>query len=332
MLRKQYLTYIKTTKCAMPQVVYASQPPQPGFPRQAWVVGCYRCSVCEQEKAERKRNKWRNRLSCMIDWWSQHEGSVVFKTLTCHDLDYPDNEEVLRGWLRNLFKLLRWHKFEFKYWAVVERGSKTDRLHAHVLFFLTKGQKFGIINDVMDVYWQKHHKAYITHHRPVSSGAMGANYAAKYSAKAVGLRVMSSQFGWAAFMKERRREWFGIPEGGVKRWLLVDEGERHKALQGSEQLSPEHAFESMVNFTVVGYAVSGRSTDNPLRECGGLKICGVNEERIETLTLTPSVGLIPEVAISLQRSPYVRARRARAFARVLHTLAMSRITSRAQGP
>lgn len=326
-----YFTYLRFTKCPNELVMYSPTLPKPGFRRQAWIVGCSRCDVCREERKERKRLKWRSRLSAMIDWWSANEGTVVFKTLTCHDMDYPDNYEVLRGWLQLLFKRLRRNGFRFKYWAIAERGSKTGRLHAHILFFLQKGQKYAIINDVMDTYWKKHHLAYVTHHRPVSSGAMGAAYAAKYATKAIGLRTMSSQFGWTAFMRQRRQEFYGI-EGGTRQWLLIDEEERHKVLQGSEQLSPSQGYESMVNFTIVGYVESGRLTDNPLRECGGLNICGVNGELIATLTLTPSVRLIPAISTFSPPSPYVLARRARAFAAISGTLAMSRIISRVRGP
>ena len=327
----KYFTHIRLTKCNDSRPMYPSQPPRPGFRCQVWHVGCHRCDVCLEEAKERKRLKWLGRLSAMIDWWSVNEGKVVFKTLTCHDMDYPDNEVTLRYWLQKLFMRLRKEKFRFKYWAIVEKGSKTGRLHAHVLFFLQKGQKYGIINDVMDTYWKKHHVAWVTHHRPVSSGVMAAVYAAKYATKAVGLRTMSSQFGWKLFMSQRRQEFYGI-QGGTRKWLLVDEDARHKTRQGSEQLSPVAAFESMANFTIAAYVESGRLTDNPLRECGGLNVCAVNGELIETLTLTPSVRLIPDTRTSLRPSPFERARRARAFALVSGTLAMSRITSRVRGP
>ena len=332
LMSKSYFVYLRLTKCEMPFTVYALSKPKPGFRRQAWIVGCGKCGICEDEKKERKRVKWRQRLTTMIDWWSEHEGTVVFKTLTCHDMDYPDNEETLRSWLQKLFKRLRKAEFGFKYWAIVERGSRTGRLHAHVLFFLTKGQDYSSMEELMNAYWKKHHKAYVTHHRPVSSGAMAANYAAKYSTKAIGLRTMSSQFGWTEFMRKRRAEFYGI-EGGTNKWLLVDEDERLKTLQGAERLSPVAAFESMANFTVVAHVESGRLTDSPLRDCGGLRVsCAENGEPIETLTLTASARLIPGNAISLPHSPFVQARRARAFAAASATLAMSRITSRVRGP
>lgn len=313
--------WLKLTKCPDAFPVYSKREVYPGFRRQAWVVGCSKryCEVCNQEKRERKKAKWASRLRLMIDWWSANEGTVVFKTLTVHDRDYPDGHPELRKWVQKLLRRLRTKtEFRFKYWFITEEGSKTGRLHAHLFFFLQKGQKFGIINDVMDKYWQRHHLAYVSHHRPVDSGKMAANYAAKYGTKAIGLRTCNSRFGWIDFMNKRRSEWLGIDEGGERRWVVVDEEEALRSQQGVLRRSPGELSRTLVDFTVFAVVDAGTPTLSPLKAVeGGLKLCGVKGEPIAMLTMSASKRLLPETCILSGCSPYVQARRSRVFAAAL---------------
>ena len=311
----------------------------PGFRRQAWVVGCSKrwCEVCQEEKKIRKRAKWSARLREMINWWSEHGGRVVFKTLTVHDNQYPLGHEQLREWLQRLFKRLRADRrgFQFKYWAITEKGGGTDRLHAHVFFFLPKIQEYRIINDVIDFYWESAHDAYITHHRPVDSGKAAANYATKYATKAIGLRVLSSKFGWDAFMQKRRSAWLGIDGedgGGVTRWVVVDETERARTLQGVSRRSPAELSSTVTDFTVIARVVAATPTQSPLKQVeGGIEICEENGERTGMLIMSGSRRLIPEACIYSASSPFVQARRLQAFGVVsaLHRTLLTTSTARA---
>ena len=315
--------FMKITACPYAFPVFSKGRVQPGYKRQAWVVGCGKryCDVCMEERKERKRRRWVSRLKLMIDWWSEHEGPVIFKTLTVHDDDYPEGHEQLRRWVQRLMRRLRTKTdFQFKYWFITERGSKTKRLHAHAFFFLTKGQKFGIINDVMDTYWRNQHKAFITHHRPVSSGRMGANYAAKYGTKALSMRVCTSKFGWVEFMRRRRLEWLGIGEGqeGVKEWVVVNEDDRNRTLQGAPRQSPAELLNTVTNFSVTARVVAATASESPLKQVeGGIKLCGEKGEPIGMLTMSESSRLIPEVCILSDSSPFAQARRLQAYAVVL---------------
>ena len=317
----EHYVWLKLTACPTPLTVYSKGRVYDGFRRQAWVVGCSKrwCESCNQERKERKRAKWAGRLREMINWWSAEGGRVVFKTLTVHDNQYPNGHEQLREWLQRLLKRLRADRrgFDFKYWAITEEGTQTGRLHAHLFFFLPKSQEFRIINDVIDVYWEAAHDAYISHYRPVDSGKAAAGYATKYATKAIGLRVLSSKFGWDGFMKRRRSEWLGL-EGGVKgvsRWVVVDETERNRTLQGASRLSPAELSSTVTDFTVIANVVCATPTLSPLNQVeGGLKVCGVKGERIGMLTMSGSRRLLPETCILSDSSPFARARRLQVYA------------------
>ena len=330
-------TFIRLTACKKAFSIHSNGQVWDGFSRQAWIVGCSKCETCLQERKEKKRQKWAGRLRVMIDWWQKEKGPVVFKTLTVHDEDYPDEATLRRRLQRLIRNKLRKVSKTFKYWIVCERGAKTNRLHAHIFFFLTKEDKWRIINDVMDDFWFRHFRAYITHHRVVDSGKMAANYAAKYGAKAIGFRVMNSQFGWMPFMDERRSEWLGIiadlrARGGVREFVNVNEEERLKSQMGASRRSPGDLLQSVTNFTVSQRVVAATPTLSPVRQVlGGIR-CEENGERTETLIMSRSHRLLPASSILSDASPFGQARRLQAYAvaSALHQTLLT--TSSPQGP
>lgn len=237
-------------------------------------VGCRVCSVCESERQEQKSTKWCNRLRAMIQHYQSNGDRVVFATLTVHDKDYPDYAQM-KTWLKALFHRMRNHSknFQFKYWAVIEYGAETGRIHAHVFFFLPKAQSWKELEEYIRASWQGTTGAYIFHSRLVDTKRMAANYATKYASKG-GLaykndRIMGSRFGWVAFMEEVRRKWLGSKNAeGFQDWVAYQKLDIEK-LVAAARVQPDQviAENAINNFTPVMWMRTDKPVLHPFGAC-----------------------------------------------------------------
>lgn len=98
-------------------------------------VPCGKCNICKLNYIKR----WLSRLSQE----SEFSDLTLFSTLTFDDDHYDDNvisdiikqKDILQKFLKRFRKFCN-GIFSFKYFAVSELGSKTQRLHFHILFFI----------------------------------------------------------------------------------------------------------------------------------------------------------------------------------------------------
>lgn len=290
-------------------------------------VGCRRCAVCEQERLEQKQSKWRNRLREMILHYQSNGDRVIFCTFTVHDDDkelwsFEDGDgmtaeqkqyDCLKGRLSKMFNatkmvVSRWYDTKrpselLKYWAVLEYGEKTGRLHAHVFFFVDKSVAWQGLWAWMTAYWTDRYLAYILHSKLVSNASMAAAYATKYAVKQVGYnrdRMLSSQFGWERFMKEVKKVWLGIEKDveGIRKWEVVqrpDISERDalRVLNGDV----EGAIKLVDQYKVVGRLVVDRPVLHPFAGCilqyEGDFLCEENVDETEMLTMPPTLMFLP---------------------------------------
>lgn len=184
-------------------------------------VGCRHCSVCDAERIEMKRKKWRSRLFEMCMYYQENGDRVVFSTFTVHDSDYPDYVE-LKSRLKKLTHAMRSRLLReygdsriVKYWFVLEHGKKTGRIHAHALFFVDKSVEWKPLWAWMKEYWTKRYDAYIFDSKLVVGTKMAINYCTKYGTKQTGYRsdrTLTSQFGWIKFMDGRKKTWLGLSQ------------------------------------------------------------------------------------------------------------------------
>lgn len=106
---------------------------------------CGKCLACRKAKAR----EWAAR--CVLEATEYDDNCFI--TLTYDELFYNPSKVGLRADLTNFFKRLR-KDFEFRYYAVCERGTEKGRYHFHALLFgvdLTKQQlekywKFGFVD------------------------------------------------------------------------------------------------------------------------------------------------------------------------------------------
>ena len=283
-------------------------------------VGCRRCVTCQKEIAEAKQKKWRSRIREMILHYQQQGDRVVFATFTMHDdqlMDLPEFKQALS----KLFNHMRVHlgrKYDtmtpaklVKYWVVLEYGEQTNRLHAHVFFFVDKSVTWKPLWAFLQEKWTAANKAWIFHSRLVSTAAMAANYATKYAVKQIGWnrdRMMSSQFGWESFMEEVKRKWLGIAEGedGVEVWEAyrvpdVDAKDALRILDGDVTKAVEWID---THFQYAGVIQVDKPVLHPFAACPvrieGDLLCEEKEGEIETLTIQPSLVFRP-AGFGLQR-------------------------------
>lgn len=193
-------------------------------------VGCRRCDICYEEIAQQKAKKWRSRLLEMMRYYDLQGHRVLFATLTVHDKDYPTHHE-LKDRLSKMFNAYRERlrrrgdAGKIKYWAVLEYGEKSGRIHAHIFFFVDRDIDWSPEWSWMTAYWEERYIAW-KHDCSLVRSTSAASYATKYGSKNIGHnrdRIMSSQFGWAKFMEERRKAWLGIEKDqeGVCEWLAI---------------------------------------------------------------------------------------------------------------
>lgn len=98
-------------------------------------VPCGKCNICRLNYIKR----WLSRLSQESEFCDL----TLFSTLTFDDDHYDESaisdpvkqKDILQKFLKRLRKFCH-SIFSFKYFAVSELGSKTERLHFHSLFFI----------------------------------------------------------------------------------------------------------------------------------------------------------------------------------------------------
>lgn len=304
-------------------------------------VGCRRCEVCNAERMEQKQMKWRSRIREMMLHYEKNGDRVVFCTFTVHDDDVEmfgmvDDEwqsgkasmlgddnppmtaeqkryNLLKSRLSKMFNatkmaVSRWYDTTtpsdlIKYWAVLEHGEKTGRLHAHVFFFVDKSVVWSPLWTWMSAYYTKRYLAYILDAKLVVGARMAANYATKYAVKQIGLksdRMLSSQFGWVSFMEEVKKEWLGIEKGadGIRRWEAVavpdlSEKDAIRVLNGNVV----RAVELINQYKVVGTL----EVDKPVLHPYGASVlkmegdlCEENEGEIGISTIRHTLIFLPE--------------------------------------
>lgn len=106
---------------------------------------CGKCLACRKAKAR----EWAAR--CVLEATEYEDNCFI--TLTYDEMFYNPSKVGLRADLTNFFKRLR-KDYEFRYYAVCERGTEKGRYHFHALLFgvdLTKQQlekywKFGFVD------------------------------------------------------------------------------------------------------------------------------------------------------------------------------------------
>ena len=106
---------------------------------------CGKCLACRKAKAR----EWAAR--CVLEATVYDDNCFI--TLTYDEIFYNPSKTGLRADLTNFFKRLR-KDYEFRYYAVCERGTEKGRYHFHALLFgvdLTKQQlekywKFGFVD------------------------------------------------------------------------------------------------------------------------------------------------------------------------------------------
>ena len=106
---------------------------------------CGKCLACRKSKAR----EWAVR--CVLE--ANEYDDNCFITLTYDEKFYSPSKNGLRADLTNFFKRLR-KDFDFRYYAVCERGTEKGRYHFHALLFgcdltqqqLEKYWKFGFVD------------------------------------------------------------------------------------------------------------------------------------------------------------------------------------------
>ena len=314
------MIFYPTTKCpdATPYPIPRCSP----VSRQAYVlVGCRCCDVCQKERIEEKQRLWRSRLMAMISHYQVSDGRVVFGTFTVHDDDYPDYEE-LKARLSKMFNAFRTRNdrvygrdLRVRYWAVLEYGSQTNRIHAHVFFFVPKEIEWSDMWKWLTDYWTERYKAYIFDSRLVQGTSMAAAYATKYGSKTLGYkndRTLSSQFGWKSFMEEVKKEWLGIAKEarGVSVWLAVDVPDVARIAHdinaaGIAGRSDKVYLQNKYAPKVVGRMRMDKPVLHPFGACpiymeGDINSCVENDAGIEILTMRDSLVWVP-VGFDLSR-------------------------------
>lgn len=106
---------------------------------------CGKCLACRKSKAR----EWASR--CVLEATEYTDNCFI--TLTYDEVFYRPSKLGLKQDLTNFFKRLR-KDFDFRYYAVCERGSEKGRYHFHALLFgidlnkkqLEKYWKFGFVD------------------------------------------------------------------------------------------------------------------------------------------------------------------------------------------
>lgn len=87
---------------------------------------CGKCLACRKAKAR----EWASR--CVLEATEYNDNCFI--TLTFEDTFYNPSKSGLKADLRNFFKRLR-KDYQFRYYAVCERGTEKGRYHFHALLF-----------------------------------------------------------------------------------------------------------------------------------------------------------------------------------------------------
>lgn len=279
-------------------------------------VGCRRCQVCDDERREQKRLKWQNRLIAYSQDWMEQGNRVVFFTLTVHDDDYPTEDE-LKERLKRLFKAhgmrcKRLYGERIKYWCVMERGDKTNRLHAHILFFVPKEvrvwsvEKWWIVN-----YWKERYKAFVFDSQGLHSSSI-VSYVTKYCSKDQGWnnsRLCVSQFGWDKFMEVHKKKWLGIEEDaeGVTQWVAVHvermDAEEAKVIARGQGI--EGVIDKILDYKVVGRVETDKACLHPYAACflhhsfivKEKFLCVEKDDETEVLSILGSIVWVPAICV-----------------------------------
>lgn len=286
-------------------------------------VGCRTCNICQKEILQAKQAKWRSRLREMILHYQEEGHRVVFTTFTVHDEDMPDYK-MMKDRLGGMFKAFRIRLGRIfgdttcvKYWAVLEYGELTNRLHAHVFFFIDKRVQWSVQWRWLKEYWTERYKAYILHSRLVVGHKMAAGYATKYGVKQVGFkrdRVMSSQFGWINFMERRRKRWLGIGEDvdGVTEWVALRDPDVDRVIAGVGGGASISVLvdEYKDGLEVVGKWVTDKPVLHPFAACPvyvseEIFKCGESKGVTGVLTIPDYLRWVPGTVNLLQQRQYV---------------------------
>lgn len=100
-------------------------------------INCGKCEYCRILKYE----KWKNKLLLEAETNIKKNYIMYFITLTYDEknINYYKNNNILYNWQKTM-KLIRWHNkdLKIKYFLTTETGSKTGRIHHHLILWASK--------------------------------------------------------------------------------------------------------------------------------------------------------------------------------------------------
>ena len=149
------------------------------YHKKEYVVGCGKCNICKHERAERKRNKWHQRLAGMIKefqsegvcTWNRGKprrakGRVFFMTLTVSNSRYPgavtwDGSRIPNYLIKRLNRSVEFRRESYtslKLWLQkILKNANLGRKNIKYVFFPEWGSKPDGTNRLhLHVFWFVH--------------------------------------------------------------------------------------------------------------------------------------------------------------------------------
>lgn len=312
------------THCENGYFIHSSHKVPTGYKKPVFRVGCNKCDICRNEALQRKQLRWVRRISAMVDHYDKSGYIVQWHVVTMSPEDYvplPAFKSQIKRMIKALHRqIARDGKgFDVKYIVTFE-GSFSERnrhgaidgdtrLHANIILFMdtNKPDAYNYVEDYCKQYWTDNNfrlhpeKGYQVS-RVFSSGV--GCYIAKYISKeSQTTRIMSSQFGWTAFMKEYDKKWLGIKDGEkVRRWVawdgtslkrLRDIVNRAKAAKQPIRMSHKDALEFLRPPEKLFVVEKSIGSERFLTLDSGYRLLTGDDESIEKLKMRHNIIITP---------------------------------------
>ncbi len=315
----------KFSECEKGFFIRTNHKVEKGFRKPVIRVGCGKCDICKNEALERKQMKWVQRLSAMTEEYDVNRGHMIqWHVVTMSPEDYVPLKQF-RGQVKRMLKALslemkRSHGVTFKYVVTYEGsfdeknrygnvGSDT-RLHGNIILFIDSDdpEVYRAIESYCKDYWYRNNFRVHPEHGYKVSRVFNSGvdcYITKYISKeSQTTRIMSSQFGWSAFMKDYNLKWLGLKEGDkVRRWAVYDGTglkrlralvNKSKQAQSTIRMSDSDALKFVARPKYLFTVEKSVPSDRFLTLDSGYKIWCKDNECLEKLKHRRNLLIVPE--------------------------------------